>query len=112
MFHRSTKCMLFVAAIVLCLSGWAQSNYPNQPIKIVVPFAPGANTDLLARMYAKVIGEALNQRVLVENKPGRWRVLRQMGIPSLLHNLLRMQPTSGCMTSYRMTRSKTSPPLA
>ncbi|MFM9993333.1 MAG: Bug family tripartite tricarboxylate transporter substrate binding protein [Burkholderiaceae bacterium] len=70
MFHRSTKCMLFVAAIVLCLSGWAQSNYPNQPIKIVVPFAPGANTDLLARMYAQVIGEALNQRVLVENKPG------------------------------------------
>ena len=70
MFNRSTKFMLFVAAIVLCLSGWAQSNYPNQPIKIVVPFAPGANTDLLARMYAQVIGEALNQRVLVENKPG------------------------------------------
>jgi len=38
--------------------------------RIVVPFAPGANTDLLARMYAQAFTEALGTRFIVENKPG------------------------------------------
>src|SRR5690606_1561951 len=39
-------------------------------IKIVVPFSPGAGTDITARMLAKLLGEKLGANVIVENKPG------------------------------------------
>ncbi len=48
----------------------AQSNYPNKPIKIVVPFPAGGTSDVLARMIGVKITEAWGQPVVVENRPG------------------------------------------
>jgi tripartite-type tricarboxylate transporter receptor subunit TctC len=48
----------------------AQAPYPNRPIKLVVPYPPGALTDLLARAIGERLGSALMQPVIVENKPG------------------------------------------
>lgn len=48
----------------------AQDSYPNAPIRLVVPFAPGGSTDLVGRMIAEYIGKGLGQSVVVENKAG------------------------------------------
>lgn len=48
----------------------AQSNYPNRPIRVLVPYAPGGLTDVVTRHYAEHLRKSLGQNVLVENKPG------------------------------------------
>ncbi len=57
------------ALVALPVSAQAQA-YPNKTIRIVVPFAPGGNTDVAARLLANGLGQQMGQSIIVENRAG------------------------------------------
>lgn len=68
MFTRRT--VLAAGSAALALPGWAQSEYPNKPIELVVPYAAGGGTDVLARAFAEATRKYISQPITVLNKPG------------------------------------------
>ncbi len=58
------------AALLLPLTAAAQARYPDKPVRMLVGFAAGGPTDVIARKLSAIIGPILGQSVVVENKPG------------------------------------------
>jgi len=61
--------MLGLAAVANTATVVAQS-YPVKPVRMIVPFAPGGNTDIIGRVFAPKFGEALGQQVIIDNRGG------------------------------------------
>lgn len=60
---------LFTAAGIACAQN-AASNYPNRPVRYIIPFPPGGSTDPMGRMFATRLTERWGQTVVVDNRPG------------------------------------------
>jgi len=63
------KALLAAALAVACLGAWAQS-YPTRPVTLIVPFAAGGPTDVVARTLGAAMMKTLGQTVVIENKLG------------------------------------------
>ena len=73
--HRLRIWLLLLAGLTLGLPALAQAPYPSRPIKWIVPFAPGGSGDLIARVMAERMSQALGQPVLIDNRGGNGSVL-------------------------------------
>lgn len=68
---KTLPLLLAITACALPAQAAAQAaNYPDKPIRILVPFTPGGSTDILARMIGQKLQEAWGQQVIADNRPG------------------------------------------
>ena len=69
--HRIVRGLAVCAALVAAAAAHAQdANYPNRPVRIIVPFAAGGPPDVISRIVAQKLSERWGQQVYVENHPG------------------------------------------
>src|ERR1039458_3518172 len=72
-FSNPVTCRAMLAVVIAGLMATptiAQAAWPDRPIRLIVPFAPGASNDILARSIAVKLSERLGQPIIVENKGG------------------------------------------
>lgn len=67
MFWRLCQAALLLLG---AFPAWAQADYPNRPVRVIIPYPPGAGTDLIARPVAEQLSRALGQQYVVEHRSG------------------------------------------
>jgi tripartite-type tricarboxylate transporter receptor subunit TctC len=67
---RALAVLTIVAGCLLSASAPAQTDYPNKPVRIIVPSSPGGGTDTVTRLLAQQLSDKLGQQFYVENRPG------------------------------------------
>jgi len=70
LLNRLVACVAVLSLAVLALPAAAQSDYPNRPIRWIVPYTPGGTTDILARIMGQWLSTRLGQQVIIENRAG------------------------------------------
>ena len=73
---------LTVFAIAACLPATAQQAYPNKPIRVIVPFAAGSTTDIIARAITDKMSQSLGQPIVVDNRGGASGTIGQAAVAS------------------------------
>ncbi|RZL61067.1 MAG: tripartite tricarboxylate transporter substrate binding protein [Variovorax sp.] len=67
-------------AAVMSFSAAAQGTYPNKPIRVIVPFAAGSTTDIIARAIADKMGQSLGQTLVIDNRGGASGTIGQQAV--------------------------------
>jgi tripartite-type tricarboxylate transporter receptor subunit TctC len=72
--------LLLAACALLPLAAAAQAGYPNKPIRVVVPFAAGSTTDIIARAIAERMSASLGQQLVIDNRGGASGTIGQQAV--------------------------------
>ena len=80
--RRTTIAALTVATMMatLPMAAHAQGAYPNKPIRVIVPFAAGSTTDIIARAIADKMGQSLGQTMVIDNRGGASGTIGQAAV--------------------------------
>lgn len=68
--HLISICAALSLCVALPAAASAQEKWPSKPVKLIVPFAAGGTTDLVARLVAGPMGKTLGQQIIIENRAG------------------------------------------
>ena len=74
-FRKVASALLIFACIMIGSKDAMSQNYPNRPIRLIVPFAAGGPTDVVARIIAQKLAETVGQQVVVDNRPGATTII-------------------------------------
>jgi tripartite-type tricarboxylate transporter receptor subunit TctC len=74
-YIKALAARFLLPALMFCLSSANAQDFPNRPVRFVVPFAAGGSTDVIARVIAQKLQERWGQAVVVDNKPGAATVI-------------------------------------
>src|SRR5678815_5170615 len=66
----SALCVLGVAAVSAAMGSAQAQEYPNKPIRVIVPYGAGQATDLMCRVFLEQLKTVLKQNIVIENRPG------------------------------------------
>jgi tripartite-type tricarboxylate transporter receptor subunit TctC len=106
MFKSLLRALVGVA--VLTAPAAAQSDYPNRPVKIIVPATPGGGSDTFARLVAQHLSQVFNQQFIVENKPGGGTIVGMDAVLNAPHDGHTLYLSPSTTTSMHVAR-KTMP---
>ena len=68
--NRLCRGIFYILVVMTALASLAQAQYPNKPVRLILPFPPGGAVDTLGRIIGPQLSEALGQQVVMENRPG------------------------------------------
>jgi tripartite-type tricarboxylate transporter receptor subunit TctC len=79
-FVKTAVYHVILIMLTLCIgiptsAAFAQTDYPNKPIRLLVGFSPGGGTDIVARIVGHKLGEALGQQVVIDNRAGANQII-------------------------------------
>jgi tripartite-type tricarboxylate transporter receptor subunit TctC len=69
-FRPYRRLLAVIGLVFSCTYAFGQAGFPDKPIRIVVPFAPGGGTDVLTRIVAQQMAEDMKAQIVIENRPG------------------------------------------
>jgi tripartite-type tricarboxylate transporter receptor subunit TctC len=64
------RAITLLTGLLAAVAAHAQGGYPNRPVRVIVPFAPGGPSDVIARLLAQKFSESLGQQFYIENHAG------------------------------------------
>lgn len=104
---KTWKAVLAALAASLAAAGASAQSYPTHPIKLIVPFAPGGSTDIIARLISEPLTRELGQAVVVENVGGAAGALGTMQVKNATPDGYTLAiATVSTMIVYPATRAK------
>jgi tripartite-type tricarboxylate transporter receptor subunit TctC len=78
--NHTRRILALSLAALAPLAAFAQSGYPNKPIRVIVPFAAGSTTDIIARAIADKMGQSMGQTLVIDNRGGASGTIGQAAV--------------------------------